>query len=93
VTGSREDVDLDQRVLVELVGRYAPEPCGPPEPESRLVEDLGYHSLALAELAIAISEAFELDVEGADAFAALPDGATVIDLEVRVRQAIEALVS
>lgn len=44
-----------------LVGVLAPEQQVDPPSESRLLDDLAYHSLALAELAFAIEEIFALD--------------------------------
>ena len=43
-------------IIIEL----APEPDGQSAPEGRLVDDLGYHSLALLELAFALEDEFDL---------------------------------
>jgi acyl carrier protein len=43
-------------IIVDL----APSPEGPSEDDSLLVEALGYHSLALLELAFALEDEFEL---------------------------------
>lgn len=67
--------------LRRLIGELAPEPTSPPASEVRLVEDLGYHSLALAELALAIGGAFDIEVENDASALVLPEAATVDDLE------------
>ncbi|MBB4637598.1 phosphopantetheine-binding protein [Longimicrobium terrae] len=56
---------LDERELRarvrDLVLRLAPEPpAAPPEDGTHLVEELGYHSLALLELAFALEGEFGL---------------------------------
>ncbi len=74
--------------LRRLVGELAPRPGGPPSLDARLVEDLEYHSLALAELAIAIAEDFGLDVEDREAFGDLPEAGTMRDIESLVCRAL-----
>jgi acyl carrier protein len=59
-TGERTDeevLDIVRAVIREL----APNPEGAVEPESRLIEDLGFHSLALLELAFTLEDEFDLD--------------------------------
>jgi acyl carrier protein len=52
--------ELRRRVR-DLVLRLAPEPsAAPPDDGARLVEELGYHSLALLELAFALEGEFGL---------------------------------
>jgi acyl carrier protein len=65
----------------QLVGELAPEPTGPPPAEAALVADLGYNSLALAELAIAIADEFGLDSTHADDLEPFLEVETVADIE------------
>jgi acyl carrier protein len=44
----------------DMVGELAPEPGVPVTPQARLVEDLGYHSLALLELSVLLEDTFGL---------------------------------
>jgi acyl carrier protein len=43
-----------------MVAEMAPEQGSEITPEARLVEDLGYHSLALLELSVALEDTFNL---------------------------------
>ncbi|WP_018540271.1 MULTISPECIES: hypothetical protein [unclassified Streptomyces] len=56
--------EAEVRATVEqLVQEMAPDSEGfacPPPPDARLVEDLGYHSLALLEFAFALEDEFDL---------------------------------
>ncbi|GAA3734189.1 acyl carrier protein [Salinactinospora qingdaonensis] len=55
---SEEEVRADVRaVILEL----APEAGNEPPSEARLVEDLGFHSLALLELAFSLEDEFDLE--------------------------------
>lgn len=66
------------RIVLEL----APSSISAPSEETRLVEDLGYHSLALLELAFALEDEFALpamDVEQAQGIS------TMLDVEEYVR--------
>jgi acyl carrier protein len=59
-------VDLERtrhlsRVIGTVVGRLAPTPVPYAEPDQRLIEDLGYHSLALVELTFLLEEMFTLE--------------------------------
>jgi acyl carrier protein len=77
--------EADLHTIVVLVGELAPQPVPPPDLDARLIEDLDYHSLALAELAIAIADAFALDVDldddgDDDGLEQLLDAGTVRDL-------------
>jgi acyl carrier protein len=49
-----------QAAIRRIVGELAPADSDGISAESRLVEDLGYHSLALLELAFALEEEFGL---------------------------------
>lgn len=49
------------RVIGTVVGRLAPTPVPYAEPDQRLIEDLGYHSLALVELTFLLEEMFTLE--------------------------------
>jgi acyl carrier protein len=71
----------DSERLRRLIGELAPEPVGPPDGRAHLVNDLGYNSLALAELAIAIADEFGADVDEADDLEPFLDVQTVDDLE------------
>jgi acyl carrier protein len=51
--------DIREEVLT-LVAAMAPESAGEPELSSALVGDLGYTSLRLLELSIAVERAYEL---------------------------------
>lgn len=51
--------DVRSRVR-RLIGAMAPSGRASADPNSRLVEDLGYDSLRLLELSIALEEAFAL---------------------------------
>ena len=47
--------------VADIVLELAPNPDGrPAEPGARLVEDLGFHSLALLELAFTLEDEFDL---------------------------------
>lgn len=50
-----------RRLIRELVSELAPDQAGLTAENPRLVEDLGYHSLALLELAFTIEDEFGLD--------------------------------
>ena len=69
--------DLGVRVS-ELVVAMAPAPVTEPGPDTRLVEDLGYDSLRLLELAMAFETEFELPPIAADEVATV---ATIGDAE------------
>jgi acyl carrier protein len=43
-----------------VIRQLAPDPDVPFEPDARLIEDLGFHSLALLELAFALEDEFDL---------------------------------
>ena len=52
----------------DMVGELAPTPGADVTPEARLVEDLGYHSLALLELSVLLEDTFGLPpLDAADA--------------------------
>lgn len=53
-----EDV---RRLVTELVFELAPASGADHDTNARLVEDLGYHSLALLELAFTIEDEFDLE--------------------------------
>jgi acyl carrier protein len=56
--GHTEDEVLEtvRAIILEL----APEPVDDSSPETRLVDDLAYHSLALLELAFTLEDEFDL---------------------------------
>jgi acyl carrier protein len=49
-----------RKVVRGIVIELAPNPAGQSSETSRLVDDLGYHSLALLELAFALEDEFDL---------------------------------
>lgn len=55
---------------VRVVVAMAPRQVARPTPELRLAEDLGYDSLRLVELGIALEEHFGVEVGDAEAFRA-----------------------
>lgn len=44
----------------DMIGELAPDAETSVTPEARLVEDLGYHSLALLELSVLLEDTFDL---------------------------------
>lgn len=76
-----------QRVQVrELIGRMSPNGPRPAAPEDRLVEDLGYDSLAVIELSLQLESSFGLTDIGSNG---VPDIKTVADVENLVVQILE----
>ena len=57
---TRTEPDTRQTVL-NVILEMAPNPDGGAVPASSLVDDLGYHSLALMEVAFALEDEFDLD--------------------------------
>lgn len=55
-----------QAIIGTVVGRVAPAPKPFADGNQRLVEDLGYHSLALVELTFLLEELFSLEQTQAD---------------------------
>jgi acyl carrier protein len=49
-----------RKVVRGIVTELAPNPAGKDTPAGRLVDDFGYHSLALLELAFALEDEFDL---------------------------------
>lgn len=49
-----------QRIIRMMVSQFAPADIDGLTPDTRLIEDLGYHSLALLELAFALEDEFNL---------------------------------
>jgi len=49
-----------RRIVRGIVAELAPNPAGKDSESGRLVEDFGYHSLALLELAFALEDEFDL---------------------------------
>jgi acyl carrier protein len=56
----RTEAQIRQTVLTVIL-EMAPNPEGGNAPETALVDDLGYHSLALMEVAFALEDEFDLD--------------------------------
>ncbi len=50
----------DQRLIRMIISQTAPAEVDDLTPGLRLIEDLGYHSLALLELAFALEDEFDL---------------------------------
>lgn len=59
-TATRSESDVRQLIRM-LVRELAPSPEGLSVENPRLIEDLGYHSLALLELAFTIEDEFGLE--------------------------------
>jgi acyl carrier protein len=66
MTVDRDQIDATSLAVRRLIGELAPEPCPPPDTSARLKEDLGYHSLALAELAVALMDEYGVEVDNVD---------------------------
>jgi acyl carrier protein len=60
ITPERTEEQIRESVLTIVVD-MAPNSEGAKGPDTRLVEDLGYHSLALLELAFALEDEFDLE--------------------------------
>jgi acyl carrier protein len=80
-------VDDVPAVVQELVRVIAPERVTHTEPDHRLIEDLGYHSLVLAELRFTVEDLFGIESLGAEAAAAVE---RVADILAVVDRCIEA---
>jgi acyl carrier protein len=79
-----DDAEIRARVLAEVL-RLAPRPADAAGPDSDLEDDLGYDSLALVELALALERDFDLPpLSEGDAI----EIATVGDLQEIVVQAL-----
>ncbi len=59
-TSDRPEDEVRAGVLA-IVLDMAPNPDGEQGPETNLIQDLGYHSLALMEVAFALEDEFDLD--------------------------------
>lgn len=58
------DVEAVQTVIMAMVREHLPKPSDAPiTDEQRLIEDLGYDSLAVAEVVFAIEDTFGLRIE------------------------------
>jgi acyl carrier protein len=84
------DRDAIRLRVAAIVGEVAPKPTNAPKPELRLVEDLGYTSLALMDLAVALEKEFALSSFSEDEASGI---ATVEDVQDIVVQQIEQLES
>jgi acyl carrier protein len=62
------DVEAVQREAVRIVVAMAPRTVAQVESSARLVEDLGYDSLRLVELGIALEERFGVELAEGEAF-------------------------
>jgi acyl carrier protein len=56
----RSDDDV-RSIVRDVIRELAPNPTGDHGPTTMLVEDLGFHSLALLELAFSLEDEFDLD--------------------------------
>jgi acyl carrier protein len=61
------DVAAVQQEAVRIVVAMAPRTTVDPEPSARLTEDLGYDSLRLVELGIALEERFGVEIKEGEA--------------------------
>jgi acyl carrier protein len=50
-----------RQTVIDVILEMAPNPEGGTAPETTLVDDLEYHSLALMEVAFALEDEFDLD--------------------------------
>jgi acyl carrier protein len=61
----KSDVRFDEatlrQMLVKIILELAPEARGQPNMQTHLVEEMGYHSLALLELAFSLEDEFNLE--------------------------------
>ncbi len=67
------------RTLLKIIAELAPQPTADPDRGARLVEDLGYHSLALLELAFALEDEFHLKPIDESAARAIQTVGDVVD--------------
>ncbi|MGA8115291.1 MAG: phosphopantetheine-binding protein [Actinocatenispora sp.] len=72
-------------IIGVVVGRLAPTPVASADPDRRLIEDLGYHSLALVELTFLLEELFSLEQTEADRAANIRTVADVAGYIAEVR--------
>ena len=64
------DVQAVQAQVVRLVVAMAPRPLAQTSRETRLVEDLGYDSLRLVELGIALEQHFGVELDDGESLGA-----------------------
>jgi acyl carrier protein len=84
------DRDAVKRRVSTIVGQVAPKSKASPGPETKLVEDLGYTSLALMDLAVALEKEFALSSFSQDEAAGI---STVEDVQDVILQQLEELES
>lgn len=58
---SKHDREALQNAVREIIIALCPEDVKDMQDSSRLVDDLGYHSLAMVELAFAIEDKFDIE--------------------------------
>ncbi|PSJ24806.1 cytochrome [Streptosporangium nondiastaticum] len=78
-------------MVSRLVALIAPQKTAEAAPEARLIGDLGYHSLALAELGFTIEDVFGLDAlppERTMALERVGDIVTLVEEEVAAGTAV-----
>jgi acyl carrier protein len=80
-------IDADQvtAVIHEVVRLIAPVPSAAVTDEHRLINDLGFHSLALAELGFTLEDLFSLDTVTPEQAMSL---STVGDISVLISKAV-----
>jgi acyl carrier protein len=59
--GSGKDDDRVREVVVDMIVEMAPSADAIPDLSAKLIDDLGYHSLALLELAFSLEDEFDLE--------------------------------
>ena len=69
-----------QDTVLALVTALAPSPATVPDLHGALIDDLGYTSLRLLELCIAVERAFALPALGQDALATVRTAGDLVDL-------------
>lgn len=72
--------DAVPELLVTLVGLIAPHPVARVEREHVLIDDLGYHSVALAELGFTVEDLFEFEALTPQTAMSLESVGDILDL-------------
>lgn len=82
VVAERSEDEVRAAVLAVILD-MAPNPSGARGPETSLIQDLGYHSLALMEVAFALEDEFDLDPIDEDTARKITTVGAVQDLVVQ----------
>jgi acyl carrier protein len=87
----RYDDQAHTSTILKIITELAPQPSGEPNMQARLVEELGYHSLALLELAFALEDEFSLkplDESAARAIHTVADVVEYVLVDLRARATV-----